>query len=338
MPVTRPDIAIILQAPGSPELLETVGNVCRTLGKSAEFLTNDPMPPMPPCITVREVQMPDDRPGSVVSAMQQAAAENILVIDPRDGCADAAFPALVQALQSGSDVIIALRDPEERTRLLLPWLLGKILFPDIPDPLSGTFAVKKDLIAGAPLDSGAGVPLLEVLGRCRWHTIGSVPCTGRSGSTYISFTLVLLQAVHLLRHAVQARDNPLWEEERRVAKFLSVGISGIVVNMGVLYGLTEFFGIFYGVSSVIAIELSIVNNFLLNDFWTFHGRRCLRFTDRRHRFFSFQLVTMGGMVVNLAILLILTEWAGTYYLTANLVGILLAFAWNYLVNRNITWR
>ncbi|MDD1674616.1 MAG: GtrA family protein, partial [Methanomicrobiales archaeon] len=75
-----------------------------------------------------------------------------------------------------------------------------------------------------------------------------------------------------------------------------------------------------------------------NDFWTFHGRNCSRFHNRRHRFLSFQLVTMGGMLVNLAILLFLTEWAGIYYMTANLIGILVAFAWNYLVNRNVTWR
>ncbi|HQD27520.1 MAG TPA: GtrA family protein [Methanoculleus thermophilus] len=34
----------------------------------------------------------------------------------------------------------------------------------------------------------------------------------------------------------------------------------------------------------------------------------------------------------------LADIAGVYYLVANLVGIFVAFAWNYVVNRRYTWR
>jgi dolichol-phosphate mannosyltransferase len=47
---------------------------------------------------------------------------------------------------------------------------------------------------------------------------------------------------------------------------------------------------------------------------------------------------MGGLLVNVVVLFFLSDIAGVYYLVANLAGILVAFAWNYGVNRHYTWR
>jgi dolichol-phosphate mannosyltransferase len=331
-----PDIAVILAAPGDPALPVVIGRICAEKNLSAEVFTADPPPLVVPEGVPGSVRL-QPYTGQVIPAILQTGAGMILVIDPRDGCAGPALTPLLVALQGGSEVVIAVRAPEFRTRPLLRWLTGKVLFPDIPDPLSGTFGMRRDLLTGVTPDPRAGVPLLEVLGRCRWRRATSVICEGRPSDRGTASLSVILQGMRLLKDALHVRNNLLWEEERRAVKFLTVGISGIAVNMGFLYLLTEFFGIFYGFSSVVAIELSIVNNFLLNDLWTFRGKGCTRFADRRHRFLSFQAVTVGGLIVNLGTLLVLTEWAGIYYLVANLIGILLAFAWNYLVNRNVTW-
>ncbi|TDA32868.1 MAG: hypothetical protein DSO03_01730 [Hadesarchaea archaeon] len=53
------------------------------------------------------------------------------------------------------------------------------------------------------------------------------------------------------------------------AKFCLVGLSGVGVNLGLLWCLTEIFGLFYLYSSAISVEVSIISNFLLNEFWTF---------------------------------------------------------------------
>jgi dolichol-phosphate mannosyltransferase len=107
--------------------------------------------------------------------------------------------------------------------------------------------------------------------------------------------------------------------------------------MGLLYALTEIAGLYYLVSATIAIELSIVNNFVWNDVWTFKSARDLRFGRRIQRFLSFQVVSMGGLIINMAVLYVLADIAGVYYLAANLVGIFAGFAWNYVVNRHFTW-
>ena len=57
-------------------------------------------------------------------------------------------------------------------------------------------------------------------------------------------------------------------------KFIFVGISGIFVNQFFLYFLheTNFF-LSLPVASILAIELSILNNFTWNNIWTFKGRK-----------------------------------------------------------------
>ena len=59
---------------------------------------------------------------------------------------------------------------------------------------------------------------------------------------------------------------------KRFLKFCLVGGSGILVNEGLLFLLTEFGGLYYLWSSAIAIEASIITNYILNDFWTFRDR------------------------------------------------------------------
>ena len=127
----------------------------------------------------------------------------------------------------------------------------------------------------------------------------------------------------------------------RFLRFGLVGGSGVAVNMAALWLLHLQLGFNLGRSSVAAIALAIVNNFLWNNFWTF-GARGIQ-ARRAGRFVAISLV---GMVVNVAVLhalvaaglalspvLVETQLA----LPANLAGILVATGWNFLANARWTW-
>ena len=119
-------------------------------------------------------------------------------------------------------------------------------------------------------------------------------------------------------------------------RFGAVGLSGVGVNMFFLWFFTEVGGIHYMISSPLAVEISIVSNFLLNDAWTFRDAPSrARFSVRLMRF---HLTALGGFVLNYAVLIGLTELAGVYYLLSNLAGIVAGMAWNYTVNVKWTWR
>jgi dolichol-phosphate mannosyltransferase len=86
------------------------------------------------------------------------------------------------------------------------------------------------------------------------------------------------------------------------------------------------------IASVLSTEMAIVNNFCWNDRWTF-GRTQLSIK----RLAKFNLVSLAGLVITTGTLWLLVRHLGYYYLTANLLGIALATAWNFVANSLWTW-
>jgi dolichol-phosphate mannosyltransferase len=291
---------------------------------------------------------------SVVEGFSLARAPVILVMDADFSHPPDLIPRFLGEIRGGADVVIGSRymkgggiEAWPLSRRVISsgaTLLGRILFPEITDPVSGFFAVKREVVAGAPLHPRGYKILMEVLGKGTWKGAREIPFVfrdRRAGSSKLRPGTILdyiRQVLDISRHAFSCRDGRVWEECRKMLSFGIVGISGIFVNMGVLWLLTSTAGIPDLASLAIAIELSIVNNFAWNERWTFGGGEGHRFSKVRHRFVSFQAVSAGGAVINYVLYYLLTRFGGVWFLLANLVSILIAFTWNYLVNRNVTWR
>ena len=291
---------------------------------------------------------------SVADGFLHASSDVFVVIDADLSHPPALIPKMYSEIRAGSDIVIGSRYMEgggirkwplkRRVISLGATFLGRLLFPDITDPVSGFFAVKKEVVAGAPLRPRGYKILMEVLGKGRWTTAKEIPFVFRDrkkGSSKLKPGTILdyvRQVLDIASHAVSCREGPVWEECRKIFSFGIVGISGIVVNMGLLWRLTTCAGVPDLLSLVIAIELSIVNNFAWNERWTFGGGEVHRFGWAGHRFAAFQLVSVGGALINWVLYLLLTRLGGVQFLVADLVAILVAFTWNYLVNRNVTWR
>jgi dolichol-phosphate mannosyltransferase len=62
-----------------------------------------------------------------------------------------------------------------------------------------------------------------------------------------------------------------FQASRTFLKFAAVGISGVVINLAVFILLMRL-GLNKFLASPLAIELAIINNFLLNNYWTFKAR------------------------------------------------------------------
>ena len=146
------------------------------------------------------------------------------------------------------------------------------------------------------------------------------------------------------RLAILGRKAPWVEPLLRVGRrhvaiflrFLLVGLSGVFVNMGVLWFLTEVGGLHYMASSLVAVEVSIVTNFLFNNSWTFRHRS--RGVIRLSALARYNLVCTGGIVGSTTILYFLTTWCGIHYLAANLMAISVTALWNFAANTAWTWR
>lgn len=141
----------------------------------------------------------------------------------------------------------------------------------------------------------------------------------------------------------------------RFARFLVVGGIGYLVNQLVLFLLydtpvlpglpdqgtawrTALFNVRdvrLLISSIVAVEMSIISNFSWHHFWTFSHRSM----DRLHlRFLRFNLTSVGSPLISLAMINTLTPFLGINYLIANSLGIALGLIWNWLWASKVIWK
>jgi dolichol-phosphate mannosyltransferase len=118
-------------------------------------------------------------------------------------------------------------------------------------------------------------------------------------------------------------------------KFAIVGGSGVLVNMGLLFILTRFLSVRLEIASPIAIEVSILTNFTLNNLWTFKKRNT--HVPFWTRLFRYHLVTGLAGIVNYVVLLLLVNSFGLHDMLSNLIGILIGTAITYSLNSLWTW-
>ena len=86
----------------------------------------------------------------------------------------------------------------------------------------------------------------------------------------------------------------------RVLKFMTVGGLGTFVNEGVFVLTAHDMPVFF--SLALAIELSIIFNFMLNDVWTFKDRRAGSFIKR---LVKFHVSSFSGGIAQYAIVILL---------------------------------
>jgi dolichol-phosphate mannosyltransferase len=291
---------------------------------------------------------------SVADGFTHASSEVFIVIDADFSHPPVLIPRMYDEIQKGTDIIIGSRYMEgggikkwplkRRIISIGATFLGRLLFPDITDPVSGFFAVRKQVVSSAPLKPRGYKILLEVLGKGSWETAREIPfefIDRESGASKLRGKTIMEYAQQILDISVYSLFNPHSagrKEWEKVIKFGLVGLSGIIVNEGVLIYLREYAGYSIPAASVFAIELSILSNFLWNDLWTFRSEKEHSLSGRWQRFAAFQFVSIGGALINFAILNLFAIILGIDYRIANIIGILIAFAWNFLINRNLTWK
>ena len=123
----------------------------------------------------------------------------------------------------------------------------------------------------------------------------------------------------------------------RFLRFGLVGGSGVLVNNAILLALVEGLKVPPVPAAVVATECAIVSNFLLNDRWTFADLRPRTARSWPKRFASYNLLTLGGLVLSVGVLALLHGVAGLHYLLANIIGIAVGTLWNYGSNHQWTW-
>lgn len=298
---------------------------------------------------------------AVIRGWQGASGQILGVID-----ADLQHPPevlleLLAAMEQGADLAVASRHVEgggvsewSLTRRILSrgaQTLGLVLLPQVvgrvSDPMSGYFMVQRRAIAGPRLHPKGYKILLEVLGRGQIHTItevGYIFQERQEGASKVTWRQYLDYVHHLLRLRLGNRVSQLnrWFPTRRFLRFGLVGLSGVVVDMAILYLLHSTLGLPLTRSKLVAAEVAIFNNFIWNDAWTFADVSLHQqgWSARLKRFLKFNLICLLGLGLNIVVLNLVynlvfgQRWA---YL-ANFIAIAVVTLWNFWLNLKLSWR
>ena len=142
-----------------------------------------------------------------------------------------------------------------------------------------------------------------------------------------------------LSDIIEFVENAWWirlQSSQTFIKFAIVGAAGVIVNLG-FFTLLLGMGLNKFLASPIAIEISIVTNFLLNNFWTFRERET---RDRMHiKGLKFNAVSLLSLGVSYATFVAFSSAFPTMPpQIPQFVGILPATLVNYFLNSYWTFR
>ena len=130
-------------------------------------------------------------------------------------------------------------------------------------------------------------------------------------------------------------------------KFAIVGVSGTLIDFIIYKSLIIFLGLSPATARFFSYECGTINNFIWNNKWTFRDRQTNN--SLLKRFFSFQLIGSGGLIISVVLTKILDVHFGNGSITIYsvtfayntlyfLVTVPLVLIWNFTLNHFITWR
>lgn len=128
---------------------------------------------------------------------------------------------------------------------------------------------------------------------------------------------------------------------RRFLRFGLVGGSGVLVDMGVLFLLSDPRMLSWDLtlSKTLAAQTAILNNFVWNDLWTFRDLTAEKtgWRARVRRLGRFNLVCLAGIGLNVLLLTVQVHGLQMNVYVANCVAVFLVSIWNFAMNLKFGW-
>lgn len=286
---------------------------------------------------------------AVVTGLKNAKGDIFVVMDADLQHPPEDVPSLIEEIRKGADISIANRYAykEGFNGLGLHRKIiskganypAKILFrklSGISDIQSGFFALKRDVIKNVQLNPLGYKILLEILVLGNYNKVKEIPyrfAKREYGETKLGAKVIFEYLIHITTLANRTG------EFKRFTRYCTVGAIGIVINTIALFLFTNVLGFFYLISAIMAHEISIIGNFVINDNWTFKSLVTQnKPQDIAYRAFKYNLAKITGIAISISLLFIMTEFLSINYIYANILAITMGVAWGYSTSTMIVWR
>jgi putative flippase GtrA len=120
---------------------------------------------------------------------------------------------------------------------------------------------------------------------------------------------------------------------KQVILYIFFGGIATIVDMYLLFVLTNYMQIHYLISAFISYFCGMITNYSFNKKNNFNN------CDKRifRQFIKFSFVALIGLGLNQLILFTLVSFFGLWYMIAKIFSVLIVTTWSYLGHRNITF-
>lgn len=285
--------------------------------------------------------------GAVVDGLRVARAEWVVVMDADLQHPPKLVPELLDCgLRAGADLVVATRYADGGSsgglsnsyRHLVSRMstgLTKLMFPrllrTVTDPMSGFFAIRRTALKLDQMRPQSFKIMLELIVRGDLKKIVEVPFEfgerfgGESKPS-------LREGARFLHHlgALRLGDSKV----NRTVAFGSVGLTGFIPNLTVLWLCTQVFDIHYTIGTLVSTQVAILWNFLLIDLFVFPGRRRWNW---RGRLGSFVLLNNVDLLLRIPLLIVLVEYATMEVITGTVVTLCVAFVFRFIVTDRVIY-
>ena len=309
---------------------------------------------------------------AVMKGVGLSVGQIILIIDADFPYPDELILKLTnQLINSPDSIIIASKYAEGASMQRLPIIRNMISkgakviarhglkVKHVQDPLSGCFAISRQLLKSIKIEGKGDEILLEILVKLNRNkkynniTVIEIPFIqeGEQATKKLDLNRILSysKAVwHLYRYGEKSklkvkRENPGHNTRSSVlflskaGRFFTVGASGLVVNYVASFLISNLVpNIWYIHATLFGIILSITSNFLLNKIWTFEDRDFSPIHFLRQYVLFVVLCTLGA-IIQLSLVYVFVEYSHIPYAVSLIMAVCIASLSNFLLNKKITF-
>lgn len=275
--------------------------------------------------------------GACLEGMLASQARYLLVVDIDMRRDEALFAAMLEKIRGGGcDLVVVSRAiGGGADHLWSKALVRRLVGLDLSDPISGTFLIRREVFETlAPsLSPNSASVLLDLLltarGRLR---VVERPSGVRSASSYAALdaAMALGLAEHVMARLTRGAVSI------RFLMFCLVGLTGVGIHMGILWGGLGGAGLPFAAAQATAAIGAMAWNFTLNNVFTYRDRKLtgLAFVGGLVRF---QVICAIGAISNVGVASYIYSGDHNWWL-AGLGGVLMGAVWNYAVTSVFVWR
>jgi len=123
----------------------------------------------------------------------------------------------------------------------------------------------------------------------------------------------------------------------QLRRFVVVGALAAGIQLALLWLFVDYAGLNYLVGATMAIEITIVCSYVLNNAWTFRASQNTGVADYLAGLVKTNLVRGTAIPIQLGVLAALVEWGEVMYLLANVVAILVSGVYRFVLDSQWTW-